>query len=147
MKTLLKMVPRLVGLIFLYAASSKLLYPAQAIGALESLGFRYVWADGLVFGVIALELYLGLILLLHVDLKWGLSASMGLMFLFVVFMWYLSAKTKPPSCGCLGLTHIFNSTKQEAFFGLLRNCVILWALKLSYDYYSNAPARVEPKVA
>lgn len=41
----------------------------------------------------------------------------------------------PPSCGCLGLTGIFKSRKQEALFGLFRNCLILWALKLAYDYY------------
>lgn len=72
---------------------------------------------------------------------------MGLMFLFVVFMWYLSMTTKPPSCGCLGLTKIFSSTKQEALFGLARNCAILWLLKWSYDYYFSASAAAETKPA
>lgn len=33
-----RITPRLVGLIFLYAAISKLIYPVQAVAALESLG-------------------------------------------------------------------------------------------------------------
>ena len=144
---LLKVIPRLVGLLFVYAAISKLIYPTQATAALESLGFQYVWADAMVFGTIMLELYLGLILLLHIDLQWGLSASMGVMFLFAVFLWYLSMTTKPPSCGCLGLTTIFTSAKHEALFGLFRNCAILWALKLSYDYYFRPPKPAEMDAA
>lgn len=132
---MLRLVPRLVGLLFVYAAISKLMYPTPATAALESLGLRSIWADAIVFSVTGFELYLGMILLMHRDLKWGLSASMALMFLFVVFMWYLSMTSEPPSCGCLGLAKVFTSTKQEAYFGLLRNCVILWALKWSYDCY------------
>ena|SRR5437879_2751104 len=48
---------------------------------------------------------------------------------------YLSTLAHPPSCGCLRLTGIFKSRKQEALFGLFRNCLILWSLKLAYDYY------------
>src|SRR5947208_361822 len=98
---ILMTLPRLVGLLFVYAAVSKLVYPAQAIATLGALGVPYTWANAVVFGIISIEVYLGLILLLHLDLKWGLSAAMGLMFFFVVFMWYLSTRTKPPSCGCL----------------------------------------------
>jgi hypothetical protein len=30
---------------------------------------------------------------------------------------------------------MFNSSKHEALFGIFRNCVILWALKLTMDYH------------
>lgn len=146
-ETFVKIIPRLVGLVFLYTAISKLFHPAHAIAALESLGLRYGKAEAVVFAVITLEFYLGLILLFHVDLKWGLAASTGLMFLFAVFLWYLSTKSKPPSCGCMGLSTIFKSAKQEAWFGLARNCAILWLLKRSYDYYFKTPKAVEPKLA
>ncbi len=146
-QSVLRAIPRLVGLLFLCAAIDKLIYPAQAITALEALRLQQAWADAMIFGTIALELYLGLILLLHVDLKWGLAASMVLMFVFVLFMWYLSMQATPPSCGCLGLTHLFNSAKHEALFGLLRNCVILWLLKLAYDHYFGAPTRAQAKAA
>jgi hypothetical protein len=131
----LKWVPRLVGAMFLYAAIGKLIYPVQAVAALESVGVRPSWAALMVFTVIAVELYLGAILILHLDLRWGLGASMGLMFAFAAFLCYLSTIPKPPACGCLGLSKVFSSAKHEAWFGLLRNCLILWALKFSYDYY------------
>jgi len=54
--------------------------------------------------------------------------------------------SKPPSCGCLGLSAIFSSAKHEALFGLFRNVVILWALKLSYDYYFKKPKAEEMRL-
>ena len=39
----------------------------------------------------------------------------------------------PPSCGCWGQPGVFKSNKHEALFGVLRNCLILWALKWSHD--------------
>lgn len=133
--SILKAVPKVVGLVFLYAGISKLFYPVQAVAALESLEVPTRLAALAVFVVITIELYLGIILMSQMDLKWGLAASMGLMFLFVVFLWYLGTRAKPPSCGCLGLTRIFHSTKHEAWFGLARNCLIFWALKRSYDFH------------
>ncbi len=137
--SILKAVPMVVGLVFLYAGLGKLFYPVQAVSALESLSVPTRLAVLAVFAVITIELYLGIILILRMDLKWGLTASMALMFVFAVFLWYLGTRAKPPSCGCLGLTKIFTSSKQEAWFGLARNCVILWALKCSYDFHFGAP--------
>jgi hypothetical protein len=133
-------IPRLVGLLFLFAAINKLAFPIQAISALEVLGIPYFWGDLMVLAVIVIELYLGVVLLWHLDLRWGLAASMTLMFLFAVFLCYLSTLASPPSCGCLGLNKVFSNAKHEAWFGLLRNCLILGALKFSYDHYVGRPA-------
>lgn len=135
----LKYVPRFVGLLFLYAGVHKMLYPGEATLALYSLDLPFVLANALVTTVIILEFYLGVILVLKIDLKYALTLSMSLMFLFTVYMWYLSTLANPPSCGCLGLTGIFRSNKQAALFGLCRNVVILWLLKLSYNYYFKTP--------
>ena len=133
-RPLLKHVPELVGIIFVFAAMFKLLHPGQATVALESLDVPYELASTIVFGVITIEFYLGVLLIAQIDSKYALASSMGLMFVFTVYLWYLSMLARPPSCGCLGLTGVFNSNKQEALFGLFRNCAILWALKLSYDH-------------
>jgi len=45
----------------------------------------------------------------------------------------------------MGLTGMFHSTKKAALFGLARNCVILWGLKLSYDYYLKPGPLPRPK--
>jgi len=43
---------------------------------------------------------------------------------------------------------MFNSSKHEALFGVFRNCVILWALKLSFDHhFKPEPAAAGPASA
>jgi len=136
LRSLSKHVPALVGLLFLYSGVYKLLYPGQATAALLSLEVNRWLATYAIVSVTIVELYLGVILLLKIDLKYGLVFSMGVMFLFSVFLWYLITIAHPPSCGCMGLTALFKSNKHNALLGLFRNCVILWLLKLAYDYYS-----------
>jgi len=96
--------------------------------------------------VTILELYLAVILLLRINVRYGLIVSMGVMFLFSIFLWYLTTIAHPPSCGCMGLTAVFKSNRHNALLGLFRNCVILWLLKLAYDYYSDKDqASVRPQ--
>jgi len=92
-------------------------------------------ASVIIMVVTITELYLGGILLLKLDLKYSLRFAIAVMFLFSVFLFFLSTMAKPPSCGCMGLTAVFHSNRHNAIFGLLRNCVILWVLKGAYDFY------------
>lgn len=131
----LRQVPTIVGILFIYAGCYKLLYPGESTFALESLEIRYPLAKMVVLIGIILELYVGIILVFRVSLRFGLSAGMALMLIFASYLCYLSTLAHPPSCGCLGLTGLFESSKHAALFGVFRNCIILWALKLSYDYY------------
>ena len=143
-------IPKLIGFVFLFAGGYKLLMPGQATMALESLNVPYGLANAIVIGLTLLELYLGLLLILQIDLKYALVFSTGLMFAFTGYLWYLSTLAHPPSCGCLGLTGIFKSRKQEALFGLFRNCLLLWALKLSYDFHfprNPATSGCDPSLA
>ena len=65
------------------------------------------------------------------------------MLVFAGYLWYLSTLANPPSCGCLGLTGIFENSRNEALLGLARNFTILWAMKWSYDrHFQDANARV-----
>lgn len=137
-----------LGVLFLYSGAYKLLYPGLATMSLETLGLSRTLAEVAVTGAIVLELYLGLILLVKLDLKWGLGLSTGMMFLFTCYMWYLSTLADPPRCGCLGLTGLFESSKSDAYFGVLRNVLILWGLKLAYDHAfpgANASDTTPPK--
>jgi hypothetical protein len=132
-RQILKAIPRIVGLLFLYTGTYKLLYPGQAATAHETLGLSQGVASAFVVGALISELYLGTTLLLSIDLRFAIGASMVLMLLFTGYMFYLSTLAHPPSCGCLGLTGIFTSSKHAALFGLFRNCAILWALKFACD--------------
>jgi hypothetical protein len=150
LRILPKQVPRLVGCLFLYAAIYKLLYPGQATMGLVSLDIPYKAAALIVTATIVSELYLGVILTFHIDLQYAMTVAMGVMLLFIAYMCYLSTLASPPSCGCLGMTGIFKSNKEAALFGMFRNCVILWGLKLAYDYYSaeeRASVRPHPDTA
>lgn len=135
MTRIAKFVPVLLGALFLYAAIHKLLYPGAATMALESLDVPYALAKGLVTGVIILELYLGTILLLGLSLRFGLMLATGVMFAFAGYLWYLSTMASPPSCGCLGLTGIFENSRHEALFGLARNVFMLFLIKWTYDQH------------
>jgi len=87
----------------------------------------------IVVSVLVAELYVGTLLLMNADLKFSLLFSTAIMFVFSGYLFYLSTLAHPPSCGCLGLSGIFKSSKQEAIWGLARNCIILWALKVAYE--------------
>ena len=150
LRSIAKHVPALVGLLFVSSGIYKLLYPGQATAALLSLDVKLGLANFSIIAVTIVELYLGIILLLKIDLKYGLALSMGVMFLFSVFLWYLTTIAHPPSCGCMGLTAVFKSNKHNALLGFFRNCVVLWLLTLAYDYYSakdQASVRPPPAAA
>jgi hypothetical protein len=59
--------------------------------------------------------------------------STALVFVFTGYLFYRSTLAHPPSCGCLGLTGIFQNSRHEALLGLARNFLILWLIKWSYD--------------
>jgi len=126
-------IPRVLGALFVYAGIYKLLFPGEATTALESLGVRTWLVTSIVVSVLVAELYVGTLLLMNADLKFSLLFSTAIMFVFSGYLFYLSTLAHPPSCGCLGLSGIFKSSKQEAIWGLARNCIILWALKVAYE--------------
>jgi len=125
--------PLLLGALFILAAISKLLHPGPATVALESLRVPTIWAKAIVATVTSLELYLGAVLMLKVDLRYALIFSTFVLFVFTAYLFYLSTLAHPPSCGCLGLMGIFQNSRQEALLGLARNCALLWAIKWTYD--------------
>ena len=142
---LLNHTPKLIGAMFCYAGIYKLMYPGQATMALVAVDVPYGLSNAIVLVVTMIELYLAVLLTLQIDLKYAMAVSMAIMLGFTIYLWYLSMLANPPSCGCLGLTGIFKTNKREALFGVFRNCVILWALKLSYDYHFKPPANIEAK--
>lgn len=136
---LLKQIPTLIGILFVYSGILKLLHPAEAQYAIESLEVGHSLARGIITAVTIVELYLGVILIFKIDLRYAMIVATALVFAFAVFLFYLSTLAHPPKCGCLGLTRFFESNKAEALLGLFRNCVILWSLKLSYAHLFGEP--------
>lgn len=143
-RTISKHSPTVVGVLFLYSGLYKLIHPGGATAALLALDLGFSLAVATTIGVTILELYLGAILLLKIDLKWGLSLAIGLMLVFASFLFYLSTMANPPACGCMGLTQIFRSNRHDAIFGLMRNCLLIWLLKGAFDYYCRGQALLAP---
>lgn len=140
-----RVMPILFGGLLMVSGSYKLVHPGEANYALMSLGAPRLAGAATIAAITALELYLGCILLLRIDVRYALIVSTALMLAFTAFLWYLSTLAHPPACGCLGLTGMFKSTRHDALFGLVRNCLILWGLRLSYDYYSNPLPTAAPR--
>jgi hypothetical protein len=118
-----KYVPLLLGALFLYSGAYKLLSPGEATFALISLDLPHWLARWTIILATAVELYLGVILLARIDLKWGLAATSALMLAFTAFLWYLSTLAHPPTCGCMGLTWAFTSGKKGAVLGVARTAL------------------------
>ena len=138
MNPVAKSVPALLGAIFVYAGIYELFHPGPATMALESLDVPYSWAKAIVALVIVLEFYLGCSLILRLSLRFAMLSATALMLVFTGYLWYLSTLANPPSCGCLGLTGVFENSRHEALLGLARNFLILWAIKWSYDRHFPA---------
>ena len=137
-----KVSTNVVGILFLYAAISKMFYPAEAILAISSLGAKMNTASWSITALIIVELYLGALLLLKLHLVYTIRLTASVLLIFTLFLWYLSLLANPPSCGCLGLTHIFMSARKEALFGIVRNVFLLWLLKPAYDLTKQPPEAV-----
>jgi hypothetical protein len=129
-----------LGVLFLWSAGYKLLFPGQATISLETLDFSLALANSVIAAVTAIELYIGSILLLRRDLKWGLISAGVLMMAFTVYMWFLSTLADPPKCGCFGLGTVFKSSKHEAAAGVFRNVFILFLVMTAYDHHFGKKA-------
>src|SRR6266705_1374127 len=100
LRSVYKHTPAVVGLLLLFAGIYKVVYPAEAMAAVVALDVPGHWADFAVVVVTILELYVGTIILLRVDLKWGLRMATALVLSFAAFLFFLATMAHPPSCGC-----------------------------------------------
>lgn len=145
MQKIYKFAPPAVGAVFAYSGVYKLLEPAQSMAALVALDVPLRFAIVTILVVTVLELYCATLLLTRWDLKVGMQLGTGLLLVFAVFLFHLSIMADPPKCGCMGITEIFKSNRQNAVFGLFRNCVLLWLLSGTYRLtIPSEPAPSEP---
>ena len=125
---LCKGTPIVVGLLFIYSGLYKLVFPGEATLALLALDAPDRVSDLMIIGITTAELYLGILLLMRIEMERTLLMASTLLFIFALFLAYLSTLAHPPSCGCMGLTAVFHSNRHNALLGLLRNCVMIWLL-------------------
>jgi uncharacterized membrane protein YphA (DoxX/SURF4 family) len=110
-----------LGLVLLVAAWAKLIHPTAFVEQIEREGLDFLLGGAAVAAIaLALEVFLGLALVLGVRRPWVLIPS-ALLVAFFVFLtgrsWYLDAHGLLPadaSCGCFG--NLVDRTPKEAFW-------------------------------
>ena len=125
-----ELLPVVLGVLFLYAGLHKALFPTEPALALESLEIPPALAKWVILIVTTLEIYLSILLLFRISLSSALTGASILLFAFATYLWYLSTLADPPSCGCIGLTSLFDSNKDAAIFGLVRNVLLLYLVSV-----------------
>jgi len=125
MAKLIPLVPLLTGLLLAYAGFLKMVHPADSVLSLESLGSPRLVAELLIGTICAVELYLAFCLWLHPKDRANIMVTMCVFFLFTTYLTYLGTLADPPSCGCMGLTGVFESNKKNALVGAARNAILL----------------------
>ena len=101
MNLLYRCTPCLLGLVFLFSGTYKILHPSSAILALRALDIPNPIGSGVILVVTLLELYLGILLIARVSLRYAIIASSSLLLGFSFFLFYLSLLAHPPACGCM----------------------------------------------
>ena len=122
-----------VASVFLIAASLKCLSPeafAETVTTIDWLpASSRQW---LVFAVPAVEMILGLGLIIGPRPNRWLAASAALLTLFSLYLIWAAFNPWSPDCNCLGLIRIANDAKTAKFLSLLRNVLLLALLFHSY---------------
>ncbi len=132
--SLLKSCPLVIGVLLVIAGIAKLFSPGVAIYGLEAVGVPEALATPGVVGLTVIELYLGIVLLLGWSTRIYLPAVIVMFLGFTAYLWYLSTLASPPGCGCLGLSEVFSSTKDQALFGMIRNTFLIGYMSASYSH-------------
>ncbi len=77
------------------------------------------------WGVILLEIALGLSLILDVGGKVLTRITLAVLIFYSAQLGILLAFRQPPSCSCLGKWKVFQSNRKEAMLGLARNTFLI----------------------
>ena len=120
----------IIGGYFIFAAinKSRAFYHIEKIFLLIGIPYRAI--DPLIWGIIFLELLLGVLLIFNLkNIFIVYSAIISLVF-FSFFLTYLLFLPEPPYCGCMGNMRIFQNPFFENLFGLFRNFFFIGILFL-----------------
>jgi uncharacterized membrane protein YphA (DoxX/SURF4 family) len=115
----------IIGGVFLYAGLYKAFKPAEAVLALRSLEVTHVVAESLVFFVTVVEIHIGILLVMGINVRAASAIAVGFLLVFTVFLSYLATLAAPPGCGCPDLIGLFDSNRHKALFGIFRNVALL----------------------
>lgn len=119
---------RFIGLFFIFTAISK----SGAFYRLEEV-FSFIglpiWSiNPVAWGLIFLELILGICMMFLIAKKVVIYISITLLLIFSGFLIFLMFEPYAPPCGCMGNVMLFSIPYFENIFGLVRNLFFLLIL-------------------
>ena len=139
-----------LGAIFLVAALAKALDPASFAESLTSQGLTFgLGAKTVALLVLALEVGLGLLLVLGVRRPWSLALAALVVVTFVVlngWEWWRASHGAPPAAGCGCFGNLVQRTPAQAFWQDLAMLLPLLLLAL-VGLPKNAPALPRKRMA
>ena len=123
-------IPRAVGVLFLYAGVKKFLDPTKTHRVFAFDGVPELLLAPLTHVVWVGEVALGLLLIIGIAKRRAIAATILVLFVYSLQLAYLIAAQNPPrDCACLDIFAKFASAKQQLVLGLVRNAVLAGALE------------------
>lgn len=127
-----ELIPRVVGLVFLYAGVRKAWDGTKTHAVFAFDGVPQPLIVPLTHVVWIGEVVLGLLLLIGIAKRRAIVAAVLVLFVYSIQLAYLIAAQDPPNCACLNLDQImkrFASAKQAMTLGLVRNALMAAGLE------------------
>lgn len=124
------LIPRIVGLVFIWAGVQKAIDPSKIIRVLEFDGLPHVLAVAGAHVVWVGELLLGLLLCAGLWPRRVMTASIVVLLVFSVQLAYLIVAQNPPDdCGCVIIWEKYRDARLNMTIGLIRNALMAVALE------------------
>src|SRR5687767_1473806 len=124
-----QLIPRGVGLLFLYTGITKAIDPTRTHRVFAFDGVPEPLIAPLTRVVLWAEIILALILLLGIEKRRAVVATILVLFVYSVQLAYLLAAQNPPDCSCVLLHAKYASAKQALVLGLVRNAILAASLE------------------
>jgi uncharacterized membrane protein YphA (DoxX/SURF4 family) len=128
------LIPRVVGVVFVWAGVQKLMDPTKIIRVLEfdgltqRIGELRLSVAG-AFGLGAFEVVLGALLVLGLWQRRVMMITIVTLLVFSIQLAYLMFAQNPPECGCVTLWKNFRDARSRATSGLIRNAAMAVGLE------------------
>jgi uncharacterized membrane protein YphA (DoxX/SURF4 family) len=124
-----QLIPRAVGLLFLYTGITKAIDPTRTHRVFAFDGVPQPLIVPLTHVVWSAEVALALILLIGIARRRAVVATILVLFVYSVQLAYLLAAQNPPDCSCVLLQAKYASAKQALVLGLVRNAILAASLE------------------
>jgi uncharacterized membrane protein YphA (DoxX/SURF4 family) len=124
-----QLIPRAVGLLFLYTGITKAIDPTRTHRVFAFDGVPQPLIVPLTHVVWAAEVALALILLIGIAKRRAVVATILVLFVYSVQLAHLLAAQNPPDCSCVLLHAKYASAKQALALSLVRNAILAASLE------------------